>query len=80
MFIYNSNFFAGNFTQASLVLIIQLIQMFTNLKIPSNFDNLIKFLNIQKTNYQKIWQCQTCKMKIETKENKKTQCDICLDK
>ena len=40
----------------------------------------INEINIQKTNYQKIWQCQTCKMKIETKENKKTQCDICVDK
>ena len=73
-------FFSGNLTQSSLKSVIELTQLFTNIKIPKTFNQLFENITEENVSYSKTWHCQTCLKKVELLHSKQRSCSGCNNK
>jgi hypothetical protein len=73
-------FFSGNFTQSSFKLILEFTQLFTKIKIPSKFDQLLKTLGGEAIEYTKTWVCHQCNSTIELSSSNQRICSICSNR
>jgi len=70
-------FFAGNLTQTSLKLITEYVQMFTQIKIPKSFNQLLNYTNIKPFAYTKQFYCQNCLKYVVLSRPQQRQCSQC---
>lgn len=75
-----SLFYAGNFTQAGLELIVKHLQNFLDFKLPRTFDQIILRLDPQNLEYKKQWFCPKCQIEVELNYYYQRECHICDEK
>lgn len=73
-------FFNANLTQEALKIVIEHTQLFTNIKIPKTFNQLMVRINNEKLDYEKVWFCQYCEVKCELSNTKQRICSSCNNK
>ena len=73
-------FFSGHLTQTALKLVIEHTQLFTANKLPKSFNQLILRVQNEKLEYEKIWFCQNCHLKIDLNDSKQRICLTCNQK
>jgi len=74
-----SLFFAGNLTQSSLNIITEFTRLFTNIKIPSTFNQLLNLAQIKPFEYTKKFFCQHCSTEaiVKGETRYKRKCSTC---
>jgi hypothetical protein len=75
-----SLFFAGNFTQVGLQLIVSHLQNFIEFKIPKTFDQMLNRVQGRSLEYEKIWFCQTCNTEVKLENYYQRDCSSCEEK
>ena len=70
-------FFAGNFTQSSFKLILEFTRLWTKVKIPTKFDQLLKTLSDENIEYTKTWFCHICQTQVELSHSTQRFCSTC---
>ena len=73
-----SLFFAGNFTQEGLRLIISHLQNFIDFAIPKSFDRLTNKIDSRPLPYDKVWFCDFCDTIIDLKSCYQRNCHLCV--
>lgn len=73
-------FFSGNFTQASFKMVLEFTQLFTDLQIPSNFNQLIQTIGEENIEYSKKWFCNKCQIQIEPTKSNQRICTVCSNR
>jgi hypothetical protein len=73
-----SLFYAGNFTQEGLRLIIAHLQNFVDFQLPKSFDRLINKIDSQTLSYDKVWFCDFCDKIINLKSCYQRNCHLCV--
>ena len=77
-------FFKGHLTQTASNLIIELINIISIVKIPSNFNSCLKFLEnkgvSQKIHFEKRWFCSYCQKIVCIKNRYQRACNFCYNK
>ena len=66
-------FFSGKMTQYAMTLVLKLMNILIDKKLPKNFDELSKLIlnkNNDKITYRKKWYCPTCKIYVKIDEDK----------
>ena len=54
-------FYSGNISQSALSLVSELTRLFTGIKIPKKFDQILKKNSSNNISYKKLWYCSNCK-------------------
>ena len=70
-------FFSGNFTQESFKLVLEFTKLFTDIKIPSSFNQLIKSIGENQIEYIKTWVCHNCQLQVELTSTSQRTCSFC---
>ena len=70
-------FFSGDFTKTGLSKIIELTQMFSDVKLPKAFVNLINRLEKSPIKYEKKWFCVECFAYVEIENQYQRRCTQC---
>ena len=73
-----SLFFAGNFTQEGLRLIISHLQNFIDFSIPKSFDRLTNIIDSRFLPYDKVLFCDFCDTIIDLKSWYQRNCHLCV--
>lgn len=72
-----SLFFRGNFTQSAFKSVIEFTQLLTPIKLPKDFDKLMRQIDQEKLNFTKNWFCQKCLKYVSLSQSKQRNCENC---
>ena len=75
-----SLFYAGNFTQTGLELIVRHLQHFLDFKIPKTFDQLVLRLEPKNIEFKKKWFCPKCQSEVVLDWHYQRECHNCDEK
>ncbi len=70
-------FFSGDFSKTGLSKITEFTQIFSDVKIPKSFVNLLNQLDKNPINYEKKWFCATCFVYVRLHHQYQRRCSRC---